>query len=136
MRVENWSWRVPDEMVAGASIKRIRKAAELIKANVKRVTPVGTVSRPMYKSGPYAGQPWTARDAGALKKSVRVVERKKEKYGTELVQFASFGPYGIIRVYIGHYLAYYADIVEYSKPFFRPAVEASKGQVKSILENG
>jgi len=136
MRVENWNWREADEMVAGKSVERLRKAAKVIAANVKRETPVGTISRPMYKSGPYAGQPWTARDAGALKKSVRVVERKKEKSGTELVQFASFGPYGIIRVYAGHYLAYYADIVEYSKPFFRPAVEASKGQVGSVLENG
>lgn len=136
MRVENWNWKKADDMVAGKSVARLRKAAEVIANNTRKECPVGTESRPIYKKGPYAGQPWTARDAGALKKSVRVVERKNEKNGHELVQFASLGPYGIIRVYAGHYLAYYAAIVEHATPFMRPAVNVSKGQVKSILENG
>ena len=136
MRVENWSWREADKMVVNASRKRLKKAAEVMADRVRRNCPVGTISRPMYRSGPYAGQPWTKRDAGELKKSVRVVERNEEKYGFALAHFKSLGNYGDVRVYVGHYLAWYAHVVEYTRPFMRPAVASTKAQVKNILENG
>jgi len=143
MRVENWSWREADNMVVKTTRKRLLKAAELIagkvRQNLKRQIGTGKttgISRPAYKTGPYAGQAWTARNFGELLHSVRVVERKEDKYGFALAQFTSLGNYGEVRVYAGNYMAYYARIFEYTKPFMRPAVEASKAEVKRILENG
>ena len=131
-----WDWNEANKMVVTETRKRSRKAAGVIAERARKDCPVGTVSRPMYRSGPYANQPWTARDAGQLKKSIRVVERNDEKYGYSLAQFSSIGQYGNVRVYAGNYLAYYGAIVEYSKPFLRPAVAKARTQVKGILENG
>ena len=130
MRVVNWSWKEADEMVAKETRRRQRKAANFLKDEVRRVCPIGTVSRPMYRRGKFAGQWWTRHDAGALKRSVRVVERDDEKFGFKLAQ------YGEVRVYVGHKLAWYAQIVEYYRPFMRPAVASTMSRIKNILENG
>lgn len=128
-RVSNWNPRQYDGEFAAASMDRLRKAAEVIAAKARTKCPVGTVSRPMYKSGPYAGKEWTKRDAGALKKTIRVVEKRGQ--GTAVLENKN------IRVYAGNYLVYYASIVEHAvKAFMRPALNASKGEIKSILENG
>jgi len=132
MRVSNWNPQKYDGEFAKASMERLRNAARVIAKEAARNCPVGTLSRPMYKKGKYAGQPWTARDAGALLKSIRVVE-KKEDYAT-LVTYG--GPLRNVRVYAGNYLVYYAAIVEFHKSYLRKALNASKGQVRSILENG
>lgn len=134
MRAVNWNWQEADKVVAMESLNRVRKAAEVIAARARRECPVGTVSRPMYKSGPYAGQEWTARDAGQLKKSIRVVEKHEEKWGHA---FKAFGTtYGLVRVYAGTKKAFYARIVEYSNPFLRRALWGTHAEVKKILENG
>lgn len=130
MRVSNWNPQKYDAEFAEASMARLRKAAEVIADEARRRCPEGTVSRPIYVSGANAGQPWTARDAGQLKRSIRVVE-KNDQHGAALAEGRN------IRVYAGHYLAYYAKIVEYAgKKFLRPALAASKNEVRRILENG
>jgi len=134
MRVSNWNWSEANKMVGKGSLVRVRKAAHVIAGGVRQRCKVGTVSRPMYKTGPYAGQLWTARDNGQLKRSVRVVERNEEKYGAAFTMFGI--THGLVRVYAGNKLAFYARIVEYSSPFMRPAVASTKSQVKNILENG
>jgi len=129
MRVSNWNPEKYDGEFANAAMDRLRKAAEVIAAKARAKCPVGTVSRPIYKKGPYAGQPWTARDAGALKKTIRVVEKKDK--GTAIMENKN------IRIYAGNYLVYYASIVEHAgKAFMRPALNASKDEVRKILENG
>ena len=130
MRVVNWNWKEADEMVAKETRKRQLKAANVLADEVRRRCPAGTESRPIAKRGVYAGQPWTSRDVGRLKKSVRVVERNEDKYGFKLA------PYGEVRVYVGHYMAWYAAIVEYYKPFMRPSINKTMSQIKNILENG
>lgn len=129
MRIENLDWSKADKLVRGASRERQLKAAHVIADEVRRRCPVGTISRPMYKIGRYAGQPWTKRDAGSLKKTVRVVERDEE-HGYMIKGF------GDVRVYAGNFYAYYAQIVEFYTPFMRPAVDATISRVKHILENG
>lgn len=134
MRAVNWNWDEADRMVAKASIERVRKAAEVVADRARRECPVGTISRPMYKTGPYAGQSWTARDRGSLVRSIRVVEKHEEKWG---YAFKAFGmTHGLIRVYAGNFLAFYARIVEYSNPFMRRALWGTHAEVKKILENG
>ena len=129
MRVSNWNPQQWDGEIMAASLERLRKAAEVVADRARERCPVGTLSRPIYKSGPYAGKPWTARDAGALRRSIRVVE-KKQPHG---YQFAGNRN---VRIYAGNYLVYYARIVEYAgKAFMRPALNASKRNIRNILEN-
>ena len=128
MRISNWNPQQYDGQFINASMGRLKKAANVVADKARARCPVGTISRPIYKSGPYAGQPWTARDAGQLKRSIRVTEKR--------------GQSGIpmrrnIRIYAGNRLAYYAAIVEYSgKRFLRTALNSSKAEIKQILENG
>jgi hypothetical protein len=126
MRVEAWNPNVMDETFENVAIERLVEAAEVVKSNARNKCPVGTISRPIAKTGRYAGQPWTARDAGQLKRSIRVV-RRKTKSGK------AFSKKRGVRVYAGHYLAYYARIVEFYKPYLRPALTQSIPEIKSIL---
>ena len=117
-----WDFKPSYKEVIRNVTKRLEKSAEVVARKARSKCPVGTVSRPMYARGRYAGQFWTARDAGALKKSIRVVK----KHGRELN----------IRVYAGTKKVYYAQIVEFRSPFMRPALNASKSSIKSIMLNG
>lgn len=129
MRVSNWNPQQFDGEFMNASMDRLREAAEVIASKARAKCPVGTISRPIYKTGKYAGQPWTARDAGALKKTIRVVEKKET--GTEIMKNRN------VRVYCGNYIVFYAQLCEYNnRAFLRPALNASKSEIRSILENG
>ena len=126
MRVEAWNPNKMDATFEHVAVERLIKAANIVKAAARRKCPVGTVSRPMYRTGPYAGQAWTARDAGRLRKSIRVVRKKT------LVRKA-FSKKRNVLVIAGHYLAFYAAIVESSKPFMRPALEESIPMIKTLI---
>ena len=126
MRVENWNPSVMDQTFEDVAIDRLVEAGEVVAVAARRRCPVGTVSRPMYRRGPYAGQPWTARDAGQLRNSIRVTQ-KLSKGGKPLARKRN------VRVYAGHFLAYYARIVEHSKPFMRPALAQSILEIRSII---
>jgi hypothetical protein len=129
MRVSNWNPQQYDGEFMDAGMDRLRKAAGVIADRARSRCPVGTLSRPIYKRGPYAGRSWTRRDAGALRKTIRVVE--KHELGTEISKARN------VRVYAGNYDVYYAQIVEYAgQRFMRPAVNESKPEVRNILENG
>lgn len=126
MRVENWNPNVMDETFENVAMERLVEAANVVAEKARQNCPVGTESRPIYKTGRYAGQPWTARDKGQLKKSIRVVQ-KKSKSGKPLSRKKN------VRVYAGHFLAYYAKIVEFNqKAFLRPALNSSIPEIKSI----
>jgi hypothetical protein len=127
MRVEGWNPEQFDLEFENVAIERLVEAAEEVAASARARCPVGTISRPMYKRGPYAGQPWTARDAGALKKTIRV-RQKTSKSGKPLKRKSN------VRVYAGNYLVYYASIVEHAvKPFLRVSLINSHSKIKSIL---
>ncbi|CAK0768353.1 conserved hypothetical protein [Gammaproteobacteria bacterium] len=127
MRVEGWNPEMYDEVFENATVERLVEAAEVVANSARSNCPVGTLSRPMYKRGPYAGKPWTARDAGALKKSIRVVQ-KLSKSGRPLKRKSN------VRVYAGNYLVYYASVVEHAvKPFLRVSLINSHTKIKSIM---
>ena len=135
MKVKFWDWKQADRVVLKNGRARSLKAANVLAKAVKAKCPVGTISHPMYKTGKLAGQDWTKRDGGSLKRSVRVTE-KKEKFGIDVMQFAGLGTLGGPRVYIGNYFSWYAAIVEHYTPFIRPTAEGMRSEIKSILENG
>jgi len=128
MRVTEWNPNRFDKEFDEVSRERLIKAAKVLKAAVMRKCPVGTISRPMYSSGPYKGATWTRRDAGSLRKSVRIVE-KKTKTGRISKKMN-------VRVYVGNYLAYYASIVEHSRPFMRPAFEETLPMIETLIGVG
>jgi len=133
MRVRNWNPKKFDEQFMEASYDRLKEAAEIVAArtrvNLSKQIGKGKttgISRPIYKTGKYAGQAWTQRNFGELMNSIRVVE-KKERWGYEIWRRRN------IRVYAGHYLAYYAKIFEFTRPFMRPAWRSSLPEVKRII---
>ena len=134
-RIDFWDVKPLNQEVMKNGMKRLRKAGEVVarKARSSRVVNRSTISRPMYKTGRYAGQYWTARDAGALKKTIRVVE----KHGGEAGGYISIKAGQLeIRIYAGTMKVYYAQIVEFYTPFMRPALRASISQINSIMRNG
>lgn len=126
MRVESWNPNAFDESFENVAIERLVEAAEVVASETRRRCPVGTTSHPMFKTGRFAGKAWTSRDAGRLKASIRVV-RKRTRGGKAFSRKRS------VRVYAGHYMAYYARIVEYYQAFMRPGVAAAMSEVKTII---
>ena len=126
MRAESWNPNAFDQMFEDVAIERLVEAAGVVADAARRKCPAGTLSRPMYRRGRYANQPWTARDAGALKKSIRVVQ-KLSKSGKPLARNRN------VRIYGGHYLAWYARVVEYYTSYMRPALNGSLSAIKSIV---
>ena len=126
MRVENYNPNVMDQTFENIAMERLVEAAEVVARNARRRCPVGTISRPIARTGKYAGQPWTSRDAGRLKKSIRVTQ-KHGKRGKPLRSKRN------VRIYCGSKMAYYAPIVEYFKPFLRPALTESITEIREIL---
>lgn len=134
MRVEFFDPDKFDQDFENVAISRLLDAAYIVKDEVVRQlrSRIGSgettgISRPVYKSGPYAGLYWTARDFGALLTSIRVVERKT-KSGRPFKNRKKN-----IRVYAGTKKAFYARIFEYNKPFMRPALYGTLDKVKAII---
>lgn len=136
-RVSGWNPAAYDEIFANLSMDVLRDAAQIIATNVRVRCPVhepeGVMYRPVYKTGKYKGEPWTARTGGTLKKSIRVVEKYEVKGGTKVFDDRN------IRVYAGHYMAYYARIVEKIHPtkslWMRRGFTASIPMIKSLLNS-
>lgn len=132
MRIEYWNPNKFDETFENVAMDRLIEAAELVAAKARVKCLPGKVSRPVYKTGKYHDKPWTSRDPGRLRGSIRVV-RKKTKGGKVLSRLN-------IRIYAGHYTAYYMGWEEEygspkrkAHPFLRPAFWGSEPEIKSIL---
>jgi hypothetical protein len=125
MRVKDWGFSEIDGLVADASDAKLVEAAEVLAKEVRRLCPVGTITHPIYRRGKFANQKWTSRDAGRLKKSIRVT-RKREP-GRLLFKKRD------VRVYAGHYMAWYASVVEFYTPFVRPGITAAMPEMRRIL---
>ena len=124
MRVANWN---PGEItveIEKRAMDRLAKAGELIASKARAMAPIG-IDRPPYKSG----KEWSGRKAGALRNTIRVTRLPGD-------------PKQNIRVYAGSRAVYYARFVEFgtakmgARPFLRPALNAVKASIKSIMENG
>ncbi len=138
VRVSNWNPQRYDDEIIGASMGRLRKAAEVIKNNAVTIlrSKIGRgqttgIRRGAYKTGQYAGQPWTAREPGSLEKTLRVVEKHDSA-----AELAVFGKERNVRVYAGNYEVYWAKLFEFYQPYLRPAVNKSKARIREILRNG
>ncbi len=157
MRVVEWNPNKFDETFENIAMDRLVAAAEVVAAKARNLFPATKgISRPEYKTGKGGGKPWSSRDAGRLKKSIRVV-RKKTKGGK------AFSRKRNVRIYAGHYKAFYpvwvesgsgtakrkvnrkgkkkisANNVEFgssripARPFMRPAFYGSLDEIRSII---
>jgi len=113
-----WDSKKIENAIMKENVGKLVSAGEVIAEKARAKCPVGTISRPMYQKGRYAGQYWTARDAGALKKTIRVVQKEGKKD---------------VWIIAGNKKVYYARIVEFYTPFMRPALRSSIRKIKTIL---
>jgi len=124
---------IADEVVMKEAMRRLEAAGEVlaakIRSNLQAQIKNPNYSRPPYKTGKYAGKWWTARDAGELLRSVRVVTKKDSAHRN-------------VWIITGNSKAYYSAAYEYStdpargKKFYRPALASSRSKMKSVIENG
>jgi len=127
-----WNPQPALEIATEIGMQRLNQAGEVlaakVRSNLRTIIKNPAYSRPVYKTGKSAGKWWTARDAGEMLKSVRVVSK-------------SIGERNVW-VIVGHSKAYYATMFEYAttikrgKAFFRPAIAASKARMRQIIERG
>jgi len=61
-------------------VKHMRPFAQKIRDDARALAPKGRVTRGASKTGKHAGKSWTARQAGALRKSIKV-KRLKSRFG-------------------------------------------------------
>lgn len=151
-RIESWNPNKFDETFENILMDKLVEAGNIVAAKARNILKPGRISRPVYKSGRNKGKIWTSRDAGRLRESIRVV-RKKTKSGK------AFSHKRNVRIYAGHYTAYYVYWVEFgshhvprgkakkrnvreiefgtsivkAQPFLRPAFYSSMPEMKSIL---
>jgi hypothetical protein len=144
---------IADNVVMGEAMRRLEMAGHILASKIEQnliaqINPADTRiarikikngytsrvvkryrSRPAYVTGKYAGKWWTARDAGELLRSVRVVTKKDSGHRN-------------VWVIVGNSKAYYSAMFEYSidpargKKFYRPALASSRSKMKSVIENG
>ena len=123
MRVANWNVKPAEDLCIAAAMDLLEECGKVVEASARARCPVGTISHGVYKTGKYAGRYWTARAAGALRKTIRTVR----KYGDPNLN---------VWVMAGDSKVYYAQIVEFQTPFLRPALAGSKTAIKTIISNG
>jgi hypothetical protein len=128
-----WNPKLVEHEIMGKAMDRLVEVGEAMAVEVKKNTPEGSTSRPMYKTGPYKNKYWTARDAGALKKSVRTTRRPEAGAGNANWKSRN------VWVMVGTTKAYYSKIIEFGvnsnkyKGFFRKAINRSRKKARNIL---
>ena len=135
MKLEYWNPQKFDVEFDNVSMARLMEAARVLRTTTKRklADQIGKgkttgINRPVYLTGNYAGEPWTAREFGQMMKSVRIVPLKT-KTGRISKKMN-------VRVYVGHYKAFYADIFEFYRPFMRPAFAEVLPMIKTMIGAG
>ena len=133
-----WNPKVTVEQPTKIAGERLSQAAELLadktRTNLRTIIQ-HQVSRPVYGDRRYrgkvskdAGKWWTARDAGELLKSVRVVKKEDNPLN--------------VWVMVGQSKAYYSAMFEFAssvkrgKAFFRPAIASCRRKMINIIEKG
>jgi hypothetical protein len=121
-----------DGQLAKSCMERLRDAAGEIQLQAILKCKVGNISRPIYKKGRAANQTWTEREVGAMRRTIRVVE----KTGESGLQNRN------VWVMAGNYKTWWAVQMEYGRggwkggplPFLRPGSDSARSRVQSIIE--
>ena len=115
MRVARWNMKEADLMLRANTMERLQEIGERAATIARSKVPVG-------KDVPQGKGKWSKREAGALKKSIRVVRLHGD-------------PKMNVRIYAGNKEVFYARFPEYgtvkmkATPYLRPAVNAVKREL-------
>jgi len=129
MRVEGWAPEKITTEIEKRAMDRLETAAGYVAALARSTFPL---KEPAPMPGRKSKEPWRSMSTGKLRDTIRVVRLKGD-------------PKQNVRVYAGNRNkqgAFYAHMIEFgtvkmsARPFLRPAFNAVKGRVKSIVENG
>ena len=143
----DWDLQKYDGEFKKAGMARIKRAAEVIRDMAKTNCIAGTINRPARKhwvnnghledaSPESSANIWTAREAGAMRETIRVVETREDR-GRGFDQERDN-----VRVYAGNFKTWYAVQMEYgrggwkggARPFMRKALTAAPSRIRPIIE--
>ncbi len=115
MRIVKWNLKEADARLRANVMDKLERIAEGVVDRARQRVPVG-------KDIPQGKGKWSKREAGALKKSIRVVRLHGD-------------PKMNVRIYAGNREVFYARFVEYgtvkmpARPFLRPALNVAKKEI-------
>ena len=115
-------WHAAEVLSAAEVAKRkaLKRAGEIVANDARALCPVGKRKKGVAKTGENAGEAWTERIPGTLKKSIRSrVTLKGDK-----VQVIAGGRKS------KELTAYYAAMVELRAPFLRPALHKNEKNIE------
>ena len=140
----DWDLQKYDGEFKKAGMERVKRAADAIRDQAKLNCKVGTINRPERKHFVFdghllpaaGGAPWTARQIGAMKKTIRTVEPRNSAESTFDKREDN------VRVYAGNFLTWWATQMEFGragwkggpKPFLRTALRTEESKIRSIIE--
>ena len=128
--LKDWAPAVITEEIENKAMDGLERACEKIAAAAWRRFPLGA---PAPMPGRKKKEPWMDMSTGLLRSSIRVRRLKGD-------------PYLDVRVYAGYRQQggggpFYAHMIEFgtaklsARPFLRPAFDAVKGKIISIISN-
>lgn len=143
-----------DGEFAAAGMKRLVRAAEVIRDEAKRRIKVGTVTRVpgrkmmRMKDGRMVASTmppkWMERTPGEMKKTIRVVQKYdfSTTFLKNLANMEGDDSPANVRVYAGNFNDWWALQMEYgygawkggAQPFLRPAIYGSQSRIRAIIE--
>jgi len=121
MRVAEWNPQKANPEIMNASVDVLERVAEMIADSARGNVPVG--------KDVISSRKWVAREAGALRKSIRVVRLRNSNARN-------------VRVYAGSYDVFYARFVEkgtvkmQARRFLEKALRTSRARAKAMLLGG
>ena len=123
------------------ALDRIESAADVIRDSAKvklktsiasaRGNPPPSLAGERWKEHGPSGASWTARYHKEMVDTIRTVRSKDPTVKNIWIRAGAFDPWWAIQLEYGH-----GGWKGGAKPFFRPAMKGSVGQVISICENG
>lgn len=130
MRFERFDLQKYDDEIIKSAMDRVEAGAEIVRDAAKRIL-FSKVQGRWKEHGPYKKRPdyWTERTHGAMVKTIRTFRDDKKKK---------------VKILAGDKKTWWAKQLEYgngewkggAKPFLRPALMQSEGQVEYVLESG
>ena len=133
-KIINWNTAAFEKECIDVTMDLLMVAATLIVGDAKRIlASKGNkgFNRPVYQSGAYPGRSWTARQAGAMVKTIRAVRKRGDTSRN-------------VWIMAGNYVTWWALQLEYgrgawkgrAKSFLRPAMANAPKHLQSVLAAG
>lgn len=124
---------IPELRLAGMG--RLKVAAGMIRDEAKRILKSkmkgAPINRPVYKTGKAKGMYWTAREHGAMIKTIRVSTKKGSKARNVWIMAGTDKTWWALQMEYGR-----GGWQGGRRSFLRPAIKKSIPKIKNYLKNG